>query len=991
MVGFFFGITLLVIQQAFAAPSISLPINSQVPPVAHASQHFAFAFSPSTFAGTTSIISYSLSGAPSWLSLDGGNRMLSGTPGNRDVGSTTFQLTAWDDTGSADMPVTLVVLDHPGPQLGAEVLPQLARVGSTSSPASLLLRPTQSFTLRFVPDTFTGTSSSTIYYATSGNNTPLPSWLQFNEQNLEFTGTAPPLVSPTSYPQVYPVRLVASDVPGFADATVAFQIVVGYDVLYFNVTRQTFNLQRGSNFQSPSLLDQLLLNGEHVSPEEITSVTSNTPNWFTLNTQNISFGGDIPNDAESQDILLSATDTRGDVANTSISLKILEISGSLFNGGFSTINATVGQPFSYTIGQQVRNDDGITISVNAGSAASWLSYDPSTRTLSGTVPVNNPPSGVQTVQITVRSGSNSETQGLPISIVPALVTSTVRSAITSPRATTRSASSSQASPSSSSIEPTVVALNDTQDHSGRNLAIVLGILLPLILLILLLLLTLFCIRRRKQERRKRSISHKQISAPIQTPLQEKPEADLADGRDRSDVEDDRRYRTPEHATQLDPLFAVDSLRKARLRMSKQRPGLHDSGVLEANFDEAVRNLPPKVPPRSPKRIFKRDSKASSRSSKRQSQYLQDCPPVRRTSSALNYSRKRIPLGTIQSRTFEDSRSAKRSSSRAMTSPLHSMSSDMQSRLSGMGHGNGGVTFGPPGYRLVRDSWHNTYNSYTSENDRMPSVDLGKFPRPPQRPSGVSAMEGHEDIGRASLRLVQSPSVRCSMMSEERRRYVRDRAIDRTENTPHWPTWSRPKTRESRVTSRGLGSQICSPEVASSTYGGDDLASRDTWQTYTKSPSMVDSRRPITIVSEDESATEGESAAERVRRPPPLRLKDPVSSSSGQFDTAVSSSEDNWEVDELEEAFGSDGHRRWQVSTNSSPMGSPLERPLDFGEAGLARMAAVGRPRAYTPPTNISSYDRRFALGDRVGKRPISVTEGDLQRSYGSHSGRLAFV
>jgi hypothetical protein len=62
---------------AIAAPTITFPINSQVPPVARVSMPFMFTFSASTFSGSSSL-DYTLSSAPTWLSLDGSTRTLLG-------------------------------------------------------------------------------------------------------------------------------------------------------------------------------------------------------------------------------------------------------------------------------------------------------------------------------------------------------------------------------------------------------------------------------------------------------------------------------------------------------------------------------------------------------------------------------------------------------------------------------------------------------------------------------------------------------------------------------------------------------------------------------------------------------------------------------------------------------------------------------------------------------------------------------------------------
>src|ERR1700692_2595497 len=90
-----------------AIPTVTYPINSQVPPVARLSEYFSYTFSISTFSSDLPI-TYTLSDAPSWLSLDDGTRTFTGTPTRNDVGSNTVtafsvELVASDESGSVSL------------------------------------------------------------------------------------------------------------------------------------------------------------------------------------------------------------------------------------------------------------------------------------------------------------------------------------------------------------------------------------------------------------------------------------------------------------------------------------------------------------------------------------------------------------------------------------------------------------------------------------------------------------------------------------------------------------------------------------------------------------------------------------------------------------------------------------------------------------------------------------------------------------------------
>ena len=141
---------------------------------------------------------------PAWLQLDSGTRTFSGKPGSNDVGSVTFQLIANDGQG----PTPLSCNVSRGTRwIGGSRPFHTARNWQDSvylrARSSIMFYPLQAFAFKFSPDTFLRTSPSTTYYAISGDNSPLPSWLEFDASILGFSGTTPPLVSPTTMPQSY--------------------------------------------------------------------------------------------------------------------------------------------------------------------------------------------------------------------------------------------------------------------------------------------------------------------------------------------------------------------------------------------------------------------------------------------------------------------------------------------------------------------------------------------------------------------------------------------------------------------------------------------------------------------------------------------------------------------------------------------------------------------------------------------------------------------
>lgn len=214
-----------------AAPSITFPINSQVPPVARVGQPFSFVFSPSTFS-STSAMTYTLADPPAWLTIDTSKRILSGTPTDADVApgqvvGVPISLVATDSHGSATLAATLVVSRNPSPVVSKPFAVQAPQFGAFLSPSTLVEEHGASFSFTLAPDTFSGSATPLNYYLVTADHTPLPAWISLHPSSLTVTGQAPPLDSLSQLPQSFAFQLIASDVVGFAAVSMPFNIVVG--------------------------------------------------------------------------------------------------------------------------------------------------------------------------------------------------------------------------------------------------------------------------------------------------------------------------------------------------------------------------------------------------------------------------------------------------------------------------------------------------------------------------------------------------------------------------------------------------------------------------------------------------------------------------------------------------------------------------------------------------------------------------------------------
>ena len=270
-------LTLTFASIGLAAPRISLPINAQLPPVARVGKSFRFVFAESTFTPSAGEIQYNISDGPGWLYFDGQSRKFSGVPAAADTGAHVFDLLATDNSGVVSMSVTLMILNEPGPQLGTPLDIQLSTQSTFSNPDTLILPHSSPLSITFSLDTFTNTNGDTAYYAFSTNHTPLPSRLQFSPSNLSFSGMTPQSTSLVELPQTYRLELAASDMAGFAGATITFQIVVEQHIFAFSSHLHVINATSSSNITYAGLQNDLLLDGRPANSADIAQIFTSAP------------------------------------------------------------------------------------------------------------------------------------------------------------------------------------------------------------------------------------------------------------------------------------------------------------------------------------------------------------------------------------------------------------------------------------------------------------------------------------------------------------------------------------------------------------------------------------------------------------------------------------------------------------------------------------------------------------------------------------------
>lgn len=493
-----------------AAPTIGLPINSQVPPVARVSKAFQFVFAESTFTSSAKSIDYALSGSPAWLNLDPASRTLSGTAPAEAAGPVYLRLVASDETGSTAMEVTLIVSADPGPGLGTPVSDQLVAQGAFSAPDSFMIARSGPLSLSFSKSTFTNTNDKTVYYAICANNTPLPSWIKFDPSILSLTGTAPQSTSPSELPQSYGIQLTASDVVGFSGAVAKFQIIVGGHMFSFGKSLEIVNATQGVSFNFSGLGDGLVLDGRPVNPTDLGQVSADIPEWMSLDNGTLMISGTPPPSETTRNITMTVTDVYGDTASTILLVQVSNSSSNLFQGSVGLLNATSGSDFDYTIDRSVFASPDVEVAVDLGENTPWLKFDASALRLYGRVPKDIETQKIL-LNITANLGSQTESQVITIDIG--------RGTEGGGGESDKSGKSTSAVASSSSIKSSETSpATSVATSKPRRKWLPAVILLPIAMALAALILV--CVYKRKRRRRTFDDSTKLEKDEISRPMEQ---------------------------------------------------------------------------------------------------------------------------------------------------------------------------------------------------------------------------------------------------------------------------------------------------------------------------------------------------------------------------------------------------------------------------------------------------------------------------------------
>jgi axial budding pattern protein 2 len=962
-------IVLTFIRVVSAIPVANYPINAQLPPVARIAKPFNFTFSQGTFANGGTGLKYSLVNGPAWLQVDSSTSTLHGTPGFGDAGDAHFQLMATDQSGSASMSVTLVISKEPGPEPVNSLLPQLAKTGPTSSPATVFMYPGRPFTIAFnASEIFTNTHLNSVYYATSWENSPLPSWIYFDPSSLKFTGNSPS--NPSSIPQTFTVNIVASDVAGFSAGAVNFEIVVGQHIMSFSNPMRTLNFTRGQPFSTPHFISDLTIDGHNPDKQNLTSIKIDGPSWLTVDNQTMSLSGKAPPNASNENVTITVTDIYQDTASLALLLRV----SHLFSKGVSSCNATIGHDFSYTFDTSLFNDSAVKLDVDLGETSSWAKYDSTNRTLYGRVPDKLTPH-TYSIKLTASQGSTLETRNLDLNTFRPGDTEVVND--------------QNSSGSGDSL------------HKRKVGIIAVAVVVPFVVAVTTaILLCLWCRRRRRT--RAHSNGNDSEKLPASPTTRELPGSQPDAECMHTEQPEARRSSSSSSSHSVAPRLELGPLWETESLATKEEHA-HAAQAQQENIPRAtiVWDSTDKTT----------DENQSIYVSPKRTRSVSQTSPLSRRSTR-RYS-KREPLKPIQPRSFkrDSAMSSKSKRYSRRSSGLSSVASGLPVRLGGAGHGAGG--FGPLRPELVRASWQTTQMSLQSDDTSIENL-ATMFPRPPRVRSKDGVSSRHSK--RVSLRSIGATSP-TPPEPDSLEAFIQGRARSRNSGNPLF---------SSRMNSRGSSgyraldkarrsSSIAETTTSASTYPDDprqSLYARPISTAMSASVYGDDNRNSTQVRPLSQMSQVDEMNAPRARGSLIQRYTDAIAqlprfwsqgsmSSTRRFESGDSMTGSDDYYDLIDEREDPEGRRQWyRINSHTQPLSHVVEAPPDprspgdempaRGSTDTSRVRRVSMLRTggqdSSPITN-----RHWRLADIQERRPSVEDNGSLRQANGSFRGDLAFV
>ncbi len=410
----------LMVTSVNDAPTVGSAIGSQS---ATKDAVFSFTVPNSAFVdidtGDTLTLTATLadgSALPTWLSFNPSTRTFSGTPARSDVGNLSIRVTATDSSSaSVSTTFSLTVNNSNQPPIVANPV------------ADQSVAQDGNFSFTVPTGTFTDPDAGEIltFSATRADGSALPTWLSFNPSTRTFSGT--PANGDIGN---LTIRVTATDSENASVSTTFGLNVTNVNdtpVLSGSLNAQTAAQNSSFSFTVPGNVFTDPDVGDTLTLHATLADGSALPTWLSFNSSTRTFSGTPTNgDVGNLTIRVTATDSENASVSTTFGLSVTNVNDApVLSGSLNTQTAAQNSNFSFTVptGTFTDPDVGDTLTLHAtladGSALpAWLSFNPSTRTFSGT-PTNGDV-GNLTIRVTATDSENasvSTTFGLSVTNV----------------------------------------------------------------------------------------------------------------------------------------------------------------------------------------------------------------------------------------------------------------------------------------------------------------------------------------------------------------------------------------------------------------------------------------------------------------------------------------------------------------------------------------------------------------------------------------------
>ena len=369
------------------APVLSVPIPDQG---ASEDAEFQFQVPVGTFTDTHeltwSVASGDGSDLPTWLRFEPATRTLSGTPTDADVGSLPITVTATDTTGlTGRATFTLTVGNVNDPPEAVTPIPD--QDATEDGPWTAVL-PEDAFT-----DADLDSGDVLTWSVASGDGADLPTWLRFEPATRTLSGT------PTDADVgSLPITVTATDKKG-ASANTGFTISIARlnhpPTVGTAIPDQKAIQDQEVSFTFPGDTFAEQDADDLLAYDAVQKDGTPLPSWLGFAGSDRRFQG-VPRDFDVGTLVISVTamDKAGATASTDFALEIINVDDppSLVSR-IPDQTTDQDQPFTSTLSEDAfidpDSDTGDTLRLRAvgpdgGDLPQWLTFDPDTRTFSGT-------------------------------------------------------------------------------------------------------------------------------------------------------------------------------------------------------------------------------------------------------------------------------------------------------------------------------------------------------------------------------------------------------------------------------------------------------------------------------------------------------------------------------------------------------------------------------------------------------------------------------